>query len=251
VSQAGAVLLWEVVRVTGLGRGLSQNLARWRSPAGRARPGEGIADLAAAVALGGDCLADIAVLREQPRLAGPGHLRPGGIPAGHFPGGGTRTRRWRPSGRRGPRPGSRPGCWPGTPPPGAKGGLVAVDLDATVVVVHSAKEQAAAPWKRTFGFHPMTAWADHGQDGNGEPLAVMLRPGNAGSGTAADHVEAARLALAQLPAGLRGRVLVRADSGGGSRAFPALAHRAAAGVLRRPAAVGGHAGRRLAGPPSA
>jgi hypothetical protein len=34
-------------------------------------PGKIVADLAAAVALGGDCLADIAVLREQPELAGP------------------------------------------------------------------------------------------------------------------------------------------------------------------------------------
>ena len=34
-------------------------------------PGKIVADLAAALALGGDCLADIAVLREQPELAGP------------------------------------------------------------------------------------------------------------------------------------------------------------------------------------
>ena len=46
----------------------------------------------------------------------------------------------------------------------------------------------------------MTAFADHGADGTGEPLAIMLRPGNAGSNTAADHIEAAGLALAQLPA---------------------------------------------------
>jgi hypothetical protein len=65
----------------------------------------------------------------------------------------------------------------------------------------------------------MTAWADHGQDGNGESLAIVLRPGNAGSNTAADHVEAARLALAQLPRRLRGRALVRADSGGGTHEF--------------------------------
>jgi hypothetical protein len=65
----------------------------------------------------------------------------------------------------------------------------------------------------------MTAWADHGQDGNGEPLAIVLRPGNAGSNTAADHIEAARLSLAQLPRQLRGRVLVRADSGGGTHEF--------------------------------
>ncbi len=74
-----------------------------------------------------------------------------------------------------------------------------VDLDATIVIAHSEKEQAAPTWKKTFGFHPMTAWADHGASGNGEPLAIVLRAGNAGSNTAADHVEAARLALAQLP----------------------------------------------------
>jgi hypothetical protein len=61
----------------------------------------------------------------------------------------------------------------------------------------------------------MTAWADHGQAGNGEPLAIVLRAGNAGSNTAADHIEAAGLALAQLPRHLRRKVLVRADSGGG------------------------------------
>jgi hypothetical protein len=62
-------------------------------------------------------------------------------------------------------------------------------------------------------------FADHGPQGSGEPLAIMLRPGNAGSSTAADHVEATRLALAQLPAHLRRRVLIRADSGGGTHEF--------------------------------
>jgi hypothetical protein len=71
VSQAGSVLLCETMRVTGLARVLSQNLARWRAPRAVHDPGEVVADLAAAVALGGDCLADIAVLREQPQLAGP------------------------------------------------------------------------------------------------------------------------------------------------------------------------------------
>ena len=71
VSQAGAVLLWETMRLTGLGRGLSTGLDRWRAPWAVHDPGKIVADLAAAVALGGDCLADIAVLREQPELAGP------------------------------------------------------------------------------------------------------------------------------------------------------------------------------------
>ena len=65
----------------------------------------------------------------------------------------------------------------------------------------------------------MTAWADHGEAGTGEPLALVLRPGNAGSNTAADHIEAARLAVAQLPERLRRTVLVRADSGGGTHEF--------------------------------
>ena len=71
VSQAGAVLLWETMRVTGLGRGLAEGLARWWAPRAVHDPGKIVADLAAALALGGDCLADIAVLREQPALAGP------------------------------------------------------------------------------------------------------------------------------------------------------------------------------------
>jgi len=65
----------------------------------------------------------------------------------------------------------------------------------------------------------MTAWADHGETGNGEPLALVLRAGNAGSNTAADHIEAARLAIGQLPRHLRCTVLVRADSGGGTHEF--------------------------------
>jgi hypothetical protein len=81
------------------------------------------------------------------------------------------------------------------------------------------KDQASPTWKRTFGFHPMTAWADHGPDGNGEPLAIVLRPGNAGSNTAADHIEATRLSLAQLPRHLRRKVLVRTDSAGGTHGF--------------------------------
>jgi hypothetical protein len=62
-------------------------------------------------------------------------------------------------------------------------------------------------------------FADHGAGGSGEPLAIVLRPGNAGSNTAADHIEATRLALAQLPAGLRRQVLIRTDSGGGTHGF--------------------------------
>jgi hypothetical protein len=218
VSQAGAVLLWETLRVTGLGRGLSESLARWRAPRAVHDPGKVIADLAAAVALGGDCLADIAVLREQPALAGPVASDPVvsrlvSTLAADLPRALKAVRSARAAAR------ERAWALAGAGAPGGDGGLVAVDLDATIVIAHSEKEQAAPTWKKTFGFHPMTAWADHGAAGNGESLAIALRAGNAGSNTAADHVEATRLALAQLPRHLRHRVLVRADSGGGTHEF--------------------------------
>jgi Transposase DDE domain group 1 len=102
--------------------------------------------------------------------------------------------------------------------PGTDGTLITVDIDATIVTACSEKDQAAATWKKTFGFHPLTVFADHGPGGGGEPLAIVLRPGNAGSNTAADHIGAARLALAQLPCSRR-RALIRTDSGGGTHDF--------------------------------
>jgi hypothetical protein len=65
---------------------------------------------------------------------------------------------------------------------------VVIDVDATLVTSHSEKEQAAPTFKKGFGHHPLIAFVDHGQDGTGEPLAIMLRPGNAGSNTAKDHI---------------------------------------------------------------
>jgi hypothetical protein len=94
-----------------------------------------------------------------------------------------------------------------------------VDLDATIVLAHSEKEKAAPTWKKTFGFHPLAAFADHGAAAGGEPLAIVLRPGNAGSNAAAEHIEVTRLALAQLPRRARRRVLIRTDSGGGTHEF--------------------------------
>ena len=218
VSQAGAVLLWETMRATGLARGLSENLARWRAPRAVHDPGKIVAGLAAAVALGGDCLADIAVLREQPRLAGPvasdpvvsrlvsalAADSPRALKAIRAARAAARERAWHLA---------------GASAPGSDGGLVTVDLDATIVIAHSEKEQASPTWKKTYGFHPMTAFADHGAGGNGEPLAIVLRTGSAGSNTAADHIEATRLALAQLPRHLRRRTLIRTDSAGGTHGF--------------------------------
>jgi Transposase DDE domain group 1 len=98
-------------------------------------------------------------------------------------------------------------------------GLV-IDLDASIVVCHSEKEQAAATFKKTFGFHPLLAFCDN----TGEFLAAQLRKGNAGSNTAIDHITVLDAALAQLPDHPRygTPILVRADGAGCTREF--LAH---------------------------
>ncbi|PFG33794.1 DDE family transposase [Sanguibacter antarcticus] len=71
VSQAGGVLLTETIRASGLDRALGEALLAWRKPTAVHDPGKVILDLAVALALGGDALADIAVLRAEPGLYGP------------------------------------------------------------------------------------------------------------------------------------------------------------------------------------
>ena len=90
-----------------------------------------------------------------------------------------------------------------------------IDLDATLITAHSDKQGAAGTDKGGFGLHPLAAWLDRG-DGTGEPLAAVLRPGNAAANTAADQIEVVDLALAQLPRQAREQqpILVRADSAG-------------------------------------
>jgi len=218
VSQAGTLLLLEAARVTGLGQGLAGGLARWRAPRAVHDPGKILTDLVMALALGGDCLADIAVLRAQPELCGPVASDPVvsrliSALAADLPAALRAIRKARAAAR------ERAWALAADHAPGADGSLIPVDIDATIVTAHSEKEKAAPTWKKTFGFHPLAAFADHGAGGTGEALAIVLRPGNAGSNTAAEHIEAARLALAQLPRRARRRVLIRTDSGGGTHQF--------------------------------
>jgi hypothetical protein len=218
VSQAGTLLLAEAARVTGLGEGLAGALARWRAPRAVHDPGKILTDLAIALALGGDCLADVAVLRAQPELAGPVASDPviSRLVAALAAEGPRALRAIRKA-----RAAARERAWAlaGERAPGADGGLVPVDIDATIVLAHSDKEKAAPTWKKTYGFHPLGAFAGHGAGAGGEPLALLLRAGNAGSNTAAEHIEVTKLALAQLPRKLRSRVLIRTDSGGGTHDF--------------------------------
>lgn len=226
VSNAGAVLLVQTATTLGLDHALSAALARWRRPTAIHDPGKIVCDLALALAVGGDCLADIAVLRDEPEVFGLVASDPTvsrlidtlagdvdkALAAISLVRARIRATAWRRAGKHAPDH----TIGPETP--------IVVDLDATLLTAHSEKQNAAPTFKRGFGFHPLCSFADHGQDGTGEPLTFLLRPGNAGSNTAADHITVARDALRQLPFTAKGgrvgrKVLIRTDSAGGTHEF--------------------------------
>jgi len=98
-----------------------------------------------------------------------------------------------------------------------------LDVDASISLDHSDhKENAAATWKRTYGFHTLLVFADRTEIASGEAMAGKLRPGNAGSNTTCDHIEVLTEALASIPENFRPRpadptspsVLIRSDSAG-------------------------------------
>ncbi len=76
-------------------------------------------------------------------------------------------------------------------------GWLVIDLDATLITAHSDKQGAAATFKKGYGFHPLGAWCAN----TAECLAMLLRSGNAGSNTVADHIRVLGDVIAQLPAG--------------------------------------------------
>src|SRR5665811_1682374 len=138
VGQAGGVLLTRTVTATGLDRSLSVALARWRKPLAVHDPGKIITDLALSLALGGDCLADLAVLRAEPGVYGrvasdPTVSRaitalasdvPAGLKAIDNARAAAREQAWRLAGEHAPDHGSD-----------AKQPLI-IDLDATLVTSH-------------------------------------------------------------------------------------------------------------------
>src|SRR4051794_26050136 len=220
VSGAGGVLLTRTATTVGLDRALSAALAPWRKPLARHDPGKVALDLAMSLAIGGDCLADIQQLRAHPQVFGPvasdptvsrcidtlAADAPTALPAIAAARAAARKQAWELAGAHAPDHGAdafQP---------------VVIDVDATLVTAHSEKESAAPTFKRGFGFHPLWAFLDHGPDGTGEPLSVLLRRGNAGSNTVTDHKTVIRAALAQLPGGRRRgkNVLVRINGAGGT-----------------------------------
>ena len=206
ISHAGVGLLVELADRLGLTGALGWGAGRGR----RRRHPEAwvLRDLAVMLADGGDCLSDLGVLRAQPELFGEVASTPTA---------------WRvverlatdPDGLarlRAARAHARARAWQAGAHPDSE--LLLVDLDATLVDAHSEKQGAAGTYKHTFGFHPLLAYLDRA-DGTGEPLAGVLRPGNAAANATADLVEVAELALAQLPAlAADQRVVMRSDSAG-------------------------------------
>jgi Transposase DDE domain group 1 len=174
VSHAGAVALLGTAQRTGLSGVLSEALAPWRKPMSSHDPGKIVLDLAVALAVGGDCLADIGVLRAEPAMFGavasdPTVSRlisalaadaPKAVAALAAARAAARNTAWAVARDRSPDHGID-----------AEHPLV-IDLDATLVTAHSDKESAAPTFKRGYGFHPLCAFVDHGATGTGEPLAI-------------------------------------------------------------------------------
>ena len=223
VSHAGTGMLRECAELTGLSAQVTAVLAdTYRGPWIHA-PGAVFADLAAAVAGGADCIDGVGqTCGDREHAFGPAastttmwRLVDARVDAKHLPGiraarGHARAQAW----AAGAAP--EPGQW------------LILDVDATITIDHSDdKENAAPTWKKTFGHHPLLVFLDRPEIAGGEALAGLLRPGNAGSNTAADHVTVLRWALQSLPTGYRPTpedaggqpVLVRCDSAGATHTF--------------------------------
>jgi Transposase DDE domain group 1 len=204
VSHAGSALLAQVADRLGLTRALSMGLAGLKQRRRGHDPGRVIRDLAVMLADGGECVSDLGAVRDQRPLFGrvasdstafrvidrvasePGLMDALGIAHGR-----ARERFWELH--------------------GAPESLT-IDIDATLITAHSDKENAAGSYKGGYGFHPLHAYADQTR----EALGAVLRPGNAGANTAADHVTVLDLALSQIPAeDIEDiKILVRADRAG-------------------------------------
>jgi len=172
----------------------------------RHEPGRVARDLAVMLADGGDCLTDLGALRDQQALFGAVASEATAYRCLE------RLDEAALAGIREARAAARKRAWDR---PGAPGRLI-LDIDATLVTAHSEKEGAAGTYKGGFGFHPRLCF----EATTGEALAGILRPGNAGANTAADHVTVLEAALAQLLEGVVDPgTLVRCDSGGATHDF--------------------------------
>ncbi len=199
VGHAGARLLSDLADEVGLTDGLSTAMAPTKHRRRGHDRGQVLVDVVVMIAGGGEAISDLAVLRDQPELFGEVASTPTAWRALEAVDAAALAR------IAGARAKARAEVWAA----GADPGFYVMDFDGTLIGSHSEKEGAAPTYKRGFGFHPLLVFLD----ATGEALAGSLRPGNAGSNTAADHVELLGMALAQLPVDPEQvEVVARADS---------------------------------------
>jgi hypothetical protein len=192
VSHAGAALLAETADRVGLTAALSAGLGGLRRRRGGHDPGRVIRDLAVMLADGGDALCDLRTLRDQPALFGAVA---------------SDSTAWRVIDQiaevglldalRAARATARARVFELG---GGPAGPLVIDIDATLVTAHSDKDGTGGTYKGGFGFYPLLGYLDcpDGEAG-GMALAGQLRPGNAGSNDARDHIAVLADALEQLP----------------------------------------------------
>jgi hypothetical protein len=204
VSHAGTALVAQVAEEVGLTAALSRGLAGVKQRRRGHDPGRVVRDLVVMLVDGGECVSDLGVVREQDALFGAVASdstafrmidriasEPELLDAVRVAHARARERFW---------------ALDGVPE------RLTLDVDATLITAHSEKEKAAGNYKGGYGFHPLQVYLDETR----EALGGLLRPGNAGSNTADDHVAVLDQALAQIPAehveALE--ILVRADTAG-------------------------------------
>jgi Transposase DDE domain group 1 len=233
VSHAGVGMLRELADLTGLSAQVTAALADTYNGPWTHAPGAVFADLAAAVADGADCVDGVGQLwADREHAFGPVA---------------STTTLWRLIDERidtqrlprirAARAHARARAWATGAAPDHDGWLH-LDVDATITIDHSDnKENAAATWKHTFGFHSLLVFLDRVDIAGGEALAGLLRPGNAGSNTAADHITVLDQALQSLPPSHRRgpdnpdapQILIRSDSAGATYGFAAACRHKAVG----------------------
>jgi hypothetical protein len=224
VSHAGTVLLAELADRIGLTALLSEATDGLRERRAGHDPGRVLVDVAVAIADGAVTITDVQALADQEGLHGPAGSVASTSTIWRVLAGIDETMLAR---IRQARAESRDRAWtargeltgselPGSRAAGKTISEVVIDLDATLVTAHSDKEDARGNFKGGFGHHPLGAWLDN----SNEALAMLLRPGSAGSNTAADHLTVLDRALSQIPDRWRSKkVLIRADGAGYSHAL--------------------------------
>jgi len=212
VSHSGTRLLADMAEECGLQDDLSVALSPLVRRRRRHDPGRVLVDLAVMAADGGGYSSDLAPLRDQPALFGPVASQPTAWRLLDAIDADIRARIAT------ARAAARARVWAAGLAPAA----FTLDFDATLINVHSDKENATPTYKSGFGLHPLLVFLDE----TNEALAGMLRPGRAGANTAADHIALLDQALAQLPVKCKADdpeggvdMLARADSAGATHGF--------------------------------